>query len=230
MDENLQAKIDEAKAAGYSDQEIQAYLNPPAETPAPNVSTGNAPVSPYVDRSAEKTALGEYGATKLAEYGLGGYGVYKAGQGIARAFGGGAPAPGPVAPPAPPASAAPLEAGGQAVKDFVQQQGKFTPPQGTPPAPPVTPQPTTPSPYQRGIDAGKVVRQIALEKIAPALSTAAPYARAATGIGALVMPGNVGQNYPFPTSGPMRGMEINPQTGRPWTQQELAAYRAQYGQ
>ena len=37
-------------------------------------------------------------------------------------------------------------------------------------------------------------------------------------------PGNVGQNYNFPTRGPMAGNEINPRTGRPWTPQELSQY------
>ena len=41
----------------------------------------------------------------------------------------------------------------------------------------------------------------------------------------MLTPGNIGQNYPFPTKGPYAGMEINPRTGRPWTQQELAQYR-----
>ena len=46
-----------------------------------------------------------------------------------------------------------------------------------------------------------------------------------------IQPGNSGQNYGahFPTVGPMRGSEINPNTGRPWTQQELQAYAQQYG-
>jgi hypothetical protein len=44
------------------------------------------------------------------------------------------------------------------------------------------------------------------------------------------MPGNMGQNYAaqFPQSGPMRGMEINPNTGRPWTPAELQQYNAQF--
>lgn len=89
MDENLQAKIDQARAAGYSDDEIQAYLNPKPETPAPTVSTGNGPVNPYVDRSEEKAAIGEYGAAKALQYGVGigtGYGVTK---GLINAFKGG---------------------------------------------------------------------------------------------------------------------------------------------
>lgn len=70
----------------------------------------------------------------------------------------------------------------------------------------------------------QMVRELAASKVMQGV------ARAGAGIAAAVTPSNVGQNYPFPTSGPLRGSEINPATGRPWTQQELAAYRAQYGQ
>ena len=91
---------------------------------------------------------------------------------------------------------------------------------------------------QQGMDYASRIRQLAMERViqpvaeaAPGVArTVAPFARAAGGITAAVMPGNVGQNYPFPTSGPMRGQEINPTTGRPWTPEELTAYRAQYGQ
>ena len=87
------------------------------------------------------------------------------------------------------------------------------------------------------MDYANRVRQAAMDRVitpaaqaAPRIAAAAaPVARAATGIGALAMPGNVGQNYPFPTSGPMKGREINPQTGAPWSPQELQAYRSVYG-
>ena len=68
-----------------------------------------------------------------------------------------------------------------------------------------------------------MVRQLAASKVLPGL------AKAGVGITAAVMPGNVGQNYPFPQSGPLAGSEINPGTGRPWTKQELDTYRARYG-
>jgi hypothetical protein len=76
---------------------------------------------------------------------------------------------------------------------------------------------------QRGMDIASKMRQIAAERVIQSA------ARAGVGATAALTPGNVGQNYPFPTSGPMRGMEINPQTGAPWTPQELQAYRAQFG-
>jgi hypothetical protein len=125
-----------------------------------------------------------------------------------------AQAPGPVAPQATPAQAqAPAQQAGRSI-------------------------------VQTGMDYANRVRQAAMDRVIqpagqmlskaatysnPTASAVAPVARAATGIGALVMPGNVGQNYPFPMSGPMKGREINPTTGAPWTPQELEAYRAQYG-
>lgn len=74
------------------------------------------------------------------------------------------------------------------------------------------------------------MRQAVAPVVEQAAARALPLARGATAIGATIMPGNVGQNYGahFPQTGPMRGSEINPRTGRPWTTQELAAYSAQY--
>jgi hypothetical protein len=55
----------------------------------------------------------------------------------------------------------------------------------------------------------------------------APMVRGAAGVTAAITPGNVGQNYGahFPQKGPYAGMEINPNTGRPWTPQELAQFQ-----
>lgn len=65
-----------------------------------------------------------------------------------------------------------------------------------------------------------------LERMAGLARTYAPLARGATGVAAAVTPGNAGQNYSahFPQTGPARGMEINPATGAPWTAQELQQY------
>jgi hypothetical protein len=56
------------------------------------------------------------------------------------------------------------------------------------------------------------------------LSAANPYLTAAQG---LTYSKDLGPQVP--TSGPLRGSEINPRTGRGWTAQELAAYKQQYG-
>jgi len=44
----------------------------------------------------------------------------------------------------------------------------------------------------------------------------------------LLAPSNADTNYPWPMSGPLRGNEINPNTGMPWTREELNAYYQQY--
>ena len=96
-DKELQDKIAEAKAAGYTDEEIRAYLNP------------EAPVQQPKDRSQEYTAMGQFGvlgageklgelAVDAAKYALPAYGAYKGGQAIANRL------PTPVAPPTPPSS------------------------------------------------------------------------------------------------------------------------------
>lgn len=115
-----------------------------------------------------------------------------------------------------------------------------------PPTQPVAPQ-AAPQPapaqsagrsiLQQGVDYAQKIKQLAMDRViqpaAQGLRAAAPYAtglpgQAAVGITSAIMPGNVGQNYPFPQVGPLKGQEINPNTGRPWTKQELAQYNAQY--
>ena len=110
---------------------------------------------------------------------------------------------------------------------------------GTPgPTPPTQTPPTqTPSIIQRGMDYASKMRQIAADKVVQGANAAKTFAtetvvpnasniaKAGVGAAAMLTPGNIGQNYPFPTKGPYAGMEINPRTGRPWTQQELAQYR-----
>jgi hypothetical protein len=92
---------------------------------------------------------------------------------------------------------------------------------------------------QQGMDMARKIQQLAFEKVMQggraagetmlnAGRAAAPYARAAAapvavGLTAALMPGNAGgTQMMIPQKGPYRGMEINPNTGRPWTAQELA--------
>jgi hypothetical protein len=88
--------------------------------------------------------------------------------------------------------------------------------------------PAGPGIVQQGMDIARRMQEVAASRVAPATQALAPIARAATGVGAALMPGNMGQNYPFPQSGPMRGQEINPATGRPWTPAELQQYNTQF--
>jgi hypothetical protein len=76
---------------------------------------------------------------------------------------------------------------------------------------------------QRGMDYANQMRKIAADKVMAGVRAVAPVAApVAVGLGAMLTPSNANQNYPVPQKGPYRGMEINPNTGRPWTAQELA--------
>jgi hypothetical protein len=81
-----------------------------------------------------------------------------------------------------------------------------------------------PNMLQRGADMARQMQKIAANRV----QAAAPYiARVAGGAAAALLPGNMNQDYPFPQEGALRGQEINPATGRPWTAAELQQYNAQ---
>lgn len=118
----------------------------------------------------------------------------------------------PVAPvvPAGPAVSAPVVPQGPLPAGVTAGPAPFTPPQA-------------PSIVDR---ATNLVRAIAANKVVQGAARMGNIA----GIASMALsPSNSGQNYPFPQAGPLRGSEINPTTGQPWTPQELAQYRAQYG-
>jgi hypothetical protein len=128
------------------------------------------------------------------------------------------------------------------------------PPPAPPPAPPAPAAPQGPSVIQRGMDYARQMQRIAAEKVmqgaqaagqsmvnagraageglATAGQAVAPYARAAAapvavGLTAALMPGNAGgAGMMVPQTGRLRGSDLNPMTGRPWTRQELDAYNA----
>jgi hypothetical protein len=232
MDEQqLQAKIEEARAAGYTDSEIQAHLSdmagaaPAIEAPEQNKHHEANVGAAQLGALAGAEQIGELGK-KALEYGIPAYGLYKGGQAIANRI------PGPVAPTGVAGPAVPntsgFDAGGQKVADFAQQRGQFAPEASA-----------APSPQAQAYQAQQAARAAAqsptapptaqnfIQRIAALGSQYAPAVRGLGGIAAAVMPGNVGQNYPFPQSGPLRGSEINPQTGRPWTPMELSRYNQQ---
>lgn len=67
------------------------------------------------------------------------------------------------------------------------------------------------------------------DAVMPTLRAVAPYAKPlSVGAVAGLTPGNVGQNYPWPSKGKLAGSEINPASGRPWTPREIQAYEAQF--
>lgn len=245
-------EVQRLREAGISDEVIMDMMKKPDESKSEGYIDPTAPSETFsqaqgVDRpvSGPETSMSQLGTEALmlvpdvAKYvgggALGYYGAKKIGQAIG---GRGAPGPvGPVGPAGPPgAPGVPFSQTPQATFETLKT------PESQMNRGPVAPQNAPAqqagrSVVQTGIDYANRVRQAAMDKVitpatqaAPRIAAAAaPIARAASGIGSLVMPGNVGQNYPFPMSGPMKGREINPQTGAPWTAQELQAYRAQYG-
>ena len=196
--------VEAAKADGYTDEQIQEFLNPtPVARPDLKTDSSGAPVSPFVGRGEEAVGTAQYGAAEAAKYAaIGGGGVYGAKK-IAQAL------RGPVAPVAP--SNLPITGSAQHTADILKSAGGSAPSRA-------------PSMVDRGTEIAKRIREIAASKV----EGAAPYARAAGGVAAALVPGNIGQDYPFPQSGPMKGMEINPNTGRPWTPVELQQYRSAY--
>lgn len=228
---------DAARQAGYTDEEIDAYLrNPQAHANAGGTVSNElqglgqilavplAGAANYALENPLKTAAGVAAAGSYIP-GVNRLPIIRdvrnarlAAQNVLQqmAQGGGARLPTPTAPIAP--SAVPAAPTTSPILDA----------QGRPIVRPVAPQPipqTVPQAQPSLVDrTTNLIRQLAANKVLQGVVKTGG-ALAATGL----TPGNIGQNYPFPQSGPLRGSEINPATQRPWTPDELAAYRAQYG-
>jgi len=211
-----------AIAAGYSEQEIDAYLQNQNEAPPPppaSATPGEPPAPTTVVTPAGEgnympgVATAGLGAAAAAVPAAIGFGVGKYGGRAldiaknALQGGGSSAAAIPTTAPVNPAAINPA----------------VSPSYAAPAAQPA-PAPQQPGAIRQGLQQGmeyaNKVRQLAMEKV---IQNAGAIGKAGVGAAAMATPGNVGQKYNFPTSGPMRGMEINPQTGRPWTPQELSA-------
>jgi hypothetical protein len=238
MDQELEKKIEEARQAGYSDEEINQYiqsLNQPPSTTQPNTFADGTPVVPPnqpMNRGEEYAGLAEGALLPLGKALTTGAELY-AGKKLVYdplidAIKNRGPS-GPVAPSGTPPAAPP---------SAISNAPKFTPEPVRPVAPPAAEpmlnpqwdealkkQPKSPSMISRGAEYASKIRELAAQK---ALQIAPTAARVGAGATAALMPGNVGQNYNVPQVGPLRGSEINPETRRPWTPQELARYNAQY--
>lgn len=251
----MDPRVEKLRAAGFSDQDIQEYLkdNPaPPSTATSNQVTGTEPSSVSMEVPPTNPAdippepsWMETGATALraimpenptdlAIKGGEGYLAYKGIQGWrehsaankARAAAEMAREQGiqnrfnaryPVAPEAPPAAPPAAEA----PKPPTRLESSMGRPA---PSGPVNPSSVPARPTVGGpaaAEGSNFITSLA-QKYGPALG------RAGVGITAALMPGNVGQTHNFPTKGPLAGNEINPNTRRPWTPQELQMYNAQY--
>lgn len=218
--------IEAAKADGYTDAEIQQYL-----------AAKDQPIAQEQPHERGDEALGVVASSlpEAAKIGLEGAGALYAGKKIIDAV------RGPVAPSSP-AGINPA-AGTYKVAGTGSTPPTYNAPLANEPVLNETwdkalRQPTkqAPSMVERGTQYAREMQRIAAEKVMQGARAAAPYAApvanaaravapAAAGIVGAITPSNIGQNYPVPQTGPYRGMEINPNTGRPWTQQELAMMR-----
>jgi hypothetical protein len=158
MDEKLQAQIEEARAQGYTEEQIQAFMAAEQRGPMPTPTQDQ-----FTPRFEEGVGTAQYAAAEAAKYAAIGGGGYYGAKKVAEALRGPKAVPGPVAPAVAPA----IEAGGQAVKDFVQQQGRYAP---------TTPAPASGAPGQTSLAAG---RAPVLGTMAAQGMLAAPYLGAA---------------------------------------------------
>lgn len=193
---------DGARAAGWTDEQIDAYIMSQSSEPAPAVVAPNIPTEPkitepLINRDLERDtlinaglgSLGYDAAGKLAQgagIGLGGYAAYRLGDKIF-----GPRSPGPVTPPAtaPATAKTPM---GTPVKMEPSLQARPAPAPTAPVAPQVSAAPGAGNiPLQPGHPAlnyqpqttAQRVQQIAFDKlaqisqrVAPALTAAAPAA------------------------------------------------------
>lgn len=238
MDEELQRKIEEARAAGYSDEEINQYvqsLNQPPSTTQPSTFADGTPVVPQnepMSRTEEYKGMAETALLPLGKALTTGAELYAGkklvfdplvdavrGRGPAGPSGPVMPSPAnqpSVSAPKNPIAMEPMRPVAPAPEPFFSE--KFDEAMKKPPKGPIR------TAVDRGAEYASKIRELAAQKA----MQAAPLVRAGAGIAAAVTPGNVGQNYNVPQAGPLRGSEINPETRRPWTPEELARYNQQF--
>lgn len=215
MSFDRQAALD----AGYSEEEINAFLqSKQKQKQAEPVTTGSEPPPPGAPIEAVGMGAGEMATTAAlgvpaaaaaalpyAGAAAGAYGAFKAGQVANKYLKGPAAAPvygsasAPIGSPvAPSSSAAPVR----------------------PVAPAGMPAPQAPA-AGSGIlnNANNIVRQLALSKLLPAAGNVMKGANIA---GMATFSGDLGPKTP--QTGRMRGMEINPLTGAPWTPEQIRQY------
>jgi len=237
-----------AKQAGYTDDEINAYLQAEAEkqkaatTVVADVGEPPAPtttIKPIETSAATATTTAGLGlapyavpAAGAAAAALGGKALYNrwdqsakaaqaladakmaSEQGIAQRFEQRlAQQAGQAARPVAPSSI--LDAAG---RPLAPSAGPVAPSA----APMAQPAPVAQPASQPGLldRTTAMIRQLAANKVLNNV------VKGGVGVAAALTPGNIGQDYPVPQVGRMKGMEINPLTGRPWTREQLAMYNA----
>jgi hypothetical protein len=87
MDKELELKIAEARANGYTDEQINSYLNAePTERLDQKKDESGVPVSPFVDRGEEAIGTAQYAAAEAAKYATVAGGGYYGAKKIAQAL------------------------------------------------------------------------------------------------------------------------------------------------
>ena len=239
-----------AKQAGYSDDEINAYMQAEAEknkteAPAPVVAdVGEPPAPTTVVKPIESTAAS---VTTTAGIGLAPYAVPAVGA-AAAALGGKAlynrwDQSAKAAQALADAKLASEQGIAQRFEQRMAQQAGQALPKPVAPSPildaagrPMTPStgPVAPqAPVAQGAQMAEqaaarapslldkttsMIRQLAANKVVQGLG------KGMTGLQMATYSPELGP--PVPQVGRMRGMEINPMTGRPWTPEQLKAYNA----
>lgn len=219
MSFDRQAALD----AGYSEEEINAYLQGEAKRKKAEPTTAGdeppppgAPIEPVGMSGTEMATTAAMAVPAAASAALpyagaavGAYGAYKAAQ-VANKF----------LKSAPPA-AAPY---GSPSAPIGSPVGSPVAPAAAPAAAPATAaRPVAPSMMQRGGDLAKSIQQIAASRVLPA---AQGLVRGAVAPSMALYSGSTGPAVP--SVGRMRGMEINPLTGRGWTPEQIAQYERNF--
>jgi hypothetical protein len=226
-----------AIAAGYTNDEINAYLQAErkkSKQPGPVTADVGEPPAPTTQITPVETSAGSIatqGGLAVAPY------AGAAALGAGALYGGGVAKKAFDTMQAVNATKQAEIAGLQNRFDarMAQQAGQAVrpvAPVGAPAAAPVAPvapaapvaAPQAAAAAEQGImsRASDIVKRLALDKVMPGL------ARAGVGAGAALYSSDLGPKTP--QTGRMRGMEINPLTGAPWTPEQIAQYEANAAQ
>jgi len=233
MDPELQRRIAEARAEGYTDEEINAYLGTPVapvavpQTVQQTPGTSELPVYPGMNPALNRTeeqdttmALGAYDTAKNAAlYGAGGYGAYRLGKAFIDSR---AQAPG-----APAANIPKIDVTGLNPSQARTAQLMATPAEQLAGQQAGQQSNWMSRALQQGYQAAKTFAGETVQAARPVVAQYGPTAAKYGGAAALaLMPSSTGPKVPM--SGPLRGSEINPLTGRGWTDEELRVYKLRY--
>jgi len=230
-----------AIAAGYTNDEINAYLQAEAKkakAPTPVTTDVGEPPAPTTQITPVETSAGSIGTQAglaAAPYAIPAAGALAAGaygNKLYNAWDASAKAAQSLADAKLASEAGIAERAAQRAGQGAAQVARPVAPVGAPAAAPIAPvapaapvaAPQAAAAAEQGVmsRASDIVKRLALDKVMPGL------ARAGVGAGAALYSPDLGPKTP--QTGRMRGMEINPLTGAPWTPEQIAQYEANAAQ